>query len=145
MLIKQVSVFLENRPGTLRELTHLLGASGIDLMALSIADTQNYGIVRMIVSDDQVDGALRALRGSGFTARVNNVICAEVEDRPLGLNALLETIESIGVSVEYLYSFLRATGERALIILRLSDPERALQLFADNGVRVLSQDEVDAL
>ena len=121
MLIKQVSVFLENRPGTLRELTHLLGASGIDLMALSIADTQNYGIVRMIVSDDQVDGALRALRGSGFTARVNNVVCAEVEDRPLGLNALLETIESIGVSVEYLYSFLRATGERALIILRLSE------------------------
>lgn len=145
MLIKQVSVFLENRPGSLRELTHLLGASGIDLMALSIADTQNYGIVRMIVSDDQVDGALRALRSSGFTARVNNVVCAEVEDRPLGLNALLETIESIGVSVEYLYSFLRATGERALIILRLSEQDEAVKKLAEKGVKLVSQQEIDRL
>ena len=111
----------------------------------TIADTQNFGIVRMIVSDSQVDEALRALRGSGFTARVNNVVCAEVEDRPLGLNALLETIESIGVSVEYLYSFLRATGERALIILRLSEQDEAVKKLAEKGVKLVSQQEIDRL
>lgn len=145
MFIKQISVFLENRQGTLRELTHLLGASGIDLMALSLADTQNFGIVRIIVADNQVDPALRVLRASGFTARVNNVICAEVEDRPLGLNALLETIDAIGVSVEYLYSFLRATGERALIILRLSEQDESAKKLAEKGVKLVSQQEIDNL
>ena len=145
MLIKQVSVFLENAPGTLRELTRLLGDSQIDLMALSIADTQNFGIVRTIVADNQVDPALKVLRENGYTCRVNNVVCAVVEDRPLGLNELLEKINGIGVSVEYLYSFLRATGENALIILRLSEQDEAVKKLVDAGVRVFSQAEIDRL
>ena len=145
MFIKQVSVFLENTPGTLRELTQMLGRAGIDLMALSIADTQNFGIVRMIVSDRQVDPALNLLRGSGYTARVNNVVCAVVEDRPNGLGELLETIEQIGVSVEYLYSFLRSTGENALIILRLSEQDEAAKKLAEKGVRIVAQEEIDGL
>lgn len=145
MFIKQVSVFLENTPGTLRELTQMLGRAGIDLMALSIADTQNFGIVRMIVSDRQVDPALNLLRGSGYTARVNNVVCAVVEDRPNGLGELLETIEQIGVSVEYLYSFLRSTGENALIILRLSEQDEAAKKLAEKGVRIVTQEEIDGL
>ena len=145
MFIKQISVFLENVPGTLRELTHLLGEGGIDLMALSLADTQNFGIVRIIVADRQVDPALEILRSSGYTCRVNNVICAQVEDRPLGLSDLLEKINVIGVSVEYLYSFLRATGEKALIILRLSEQDESVKKLAEAGVRILSQDETDSL
>ena len=145
MFIKQISVFLENAPGTLRELTHLLGEGGIDLMALSIADTQNFGIVRIIVADRQVDPALEILRASGHTCRVNNVICAEVEDRPLGLSNLLEKINDIGVSVEYLYSFLRATGKNALIILRLSEQDESVKKLAAAGVRVLTQEEIDSL
>ena len=78
MFIKQISVFLENAPGTLRELTHVLGEGGIDLMALSIADTKSFGIVRVIVSDDQIDPALALLRSAGFMAKGNNVICSEV-------------------------------------------------------------------
>ncbi len=145
MFIKQISVFLENNPGTLRELTNLLGSGGIDLMALSIADTQNFGIVRIIVEDNQVDPALKLLRDSGYTCRVNNVICAVVEDRPLGLNDLLETINEIGVSVEYLYSFLRATGDKALIILRLSEQDEAVKKLADKGVNIVTQAEIDNL
>lgn len=145
MFIKQISVFLENTPGSLRELTHLLGVRGVDLMALSIADTQNFGIVRMIVADSQIDPALDALRGAGFTAKVNNVICAVVEDRPLGLNELLVTIKEIGVSVEYLYSFLRSTGENALIVLRLSEQDEAVEKLAARGVRIFSQQEIDQL
>lgn len=145
VFIKQISVFLENDPGTLRELTHLIGKGGIDLMALSIADTQNFGIVRFIVSDEKVDSALKILRDNGYTCRVNNVICAVVEDRPLGLNDLLETIHSIGVSVEYLYSFLRATGDKALIILRLSEQDEAIKKLAAMGVKIISQAEIDKL
>lgn len=145
MFIKQISVFLENTPGTLRELTHLLGNGGIDLMALSIADTQNFGIVRIIVADAQIDPALALLRGNGYTARVNNVICAVVEDRPSGLCELLDTIESLGVSVEYLYSFLRATGDTALIILRLSEQDETVKKLAEKGVRIFSQAEIDRL
>lgn len=145
MFIKQISVFLENAPGTLRELTHLLGNGGIDLMALSIADTQNFGIVRMIVADNQVDAALELLRSNGYTCRVNNVICAVVEDRPLGLHDLLVTIHDIGVSVEYLYSFLRATGDKALIILRLSEQDEAVKKLAAGGVKIIAQEEIDKL
>ena len=145
MFIKQISVFLENTPGTLRELTHLLGEGGIDLMALSIADTQNFGIVRIIVADNQIDPALVLLRGAGYTARVNNVICAAVDDRPLGLCGLLETVESLGVSVEYLYSFVRATGDNALMILRLSEQDETIMKLAATGVRIFTQEEVDKL
>ncbi len=145
MFIKQISVFLENAPGTLRELTHVLGEGGIDLMALSIADTKSFGIVRVIVSDDQIDPALALLRGAGFMAKVNNVICSVVEDRPLGLNELLEKINAIGVSVEYMYSFLRSTGENALIIVRLSEQDEAVHKLAAAGVKIISQEEIDKL
>jgi len=145
MFIKQISVFLENTPGTLRELTHLIGEGGIDLMALSIADTQNFGIVRMIVADNQIDPALDILRANGYTCRVNNVICAVVEDRPLGLHDLLVTIHDIGISVEYLYSFLRATGDKALIILRLSEQDESVKKLAELGVTIIKQDEIDKL
>lgn len=145
MFIKQISVFLENTPGTLRELTHLLGENNIDLMALSIADTQNFGIVRIIVEDKQIDPALKLLRGEGYTCKVNNVICAVVEDRPLGLNEMLVKIDEIGVSVEYLYSFLRATGENALIILRLSEQDESVKKLAEAGIRIFTQAEIDNL
>lgn len=145
MFIKQISVFLENTPGALREVTRLLGEGGIDLMALSIADTQNFGIVRIIAAEAQIDPALKLLRDNGYTARVSNVICAVVEDRPSGLAELLEAIESLGVSVEYIYSFLRTTGDDALIVLRLSEQEEAVQKLAAKGVRILSQKEIDSL
>ena len=114
-------------------------------MALSIADTQNFGIVRIIVSDAQIDPALKLLREAGFMAKVNNVICSVVEDRPLGLNELLVKIHEIGVSVEYMYSVLRSTGENALIIVRLSEQDEAVHKLAAAGVRVVSQAEIDKL
>lgn len=145
MFIKQISVFLENTPGALRELTHFLGEGGIDLMALSIADTQSFGIVRLIVESKQVDTAIKLLKEAGFMSKVNNVICAVVEDRPLGLHDLLVKIQDINVSVEYLYSFLRATGDNALIILRLSEQAESVKKLTELGVKILSQAEIDKL
>ena len=145
MFIKQISVFLENTPGTLRELTELLGKGGVDLMALSVADTQNFGIIRIIVNSAQIELALALLKANGYTAKVNNVICSEVEDRPMGLCELLTIVEAAGLSVEYMYSFLRTAGDNAHMILRLSDKEKGANVFREKGVRILNQADVDAL
>ena len=146
MFIKQISVFLENHPGALREMTELLGKAGVDLLALSVADTQNFGIIRVIVDSASTDSSVKLLRDNGYVAKVNHVICAEVPDRPLGLCELLTLIEKAGLSVEYMYSFLRASREgQAALILRLSDGEKAAKLFEMHDVHMLSQEEVDAL
>ena len=146
MFIKQISIFLENNPGTLREMTELLGKGGVDLLALSIADTQNFGIVRVIVHSSQIDPAMKLLKEAGYVAKVNHVICAVVPDRPLGLCELLAIIEQAGLSVEYMYSFLRkATEGSAHMILRLSDGQKAAQVFGMKNVQMLSQEDVDQL
>ncbi len=146
MFIEQISVFLENHPGALREMTQLLGNAGIDLLALSVADTQNFGIIRLIISSGDTDKALKLLRDAGYIAKINHVICAEVPDRPLGLCELLSLVEKAELSVEYMYSFLRASksGE-AHMILRLSNGEKAARLFRMHDVKMMSQEEVDAL
>ena len=146
MFIKQISVFLENHPGALREMTELLGKGGVDMLALSVADTQNFGIIRIIVAGEQTDPALLTLRDAGYIAKVNHVICAEVPDRPLGLCELLGMIEKAGLSVEYMYSFLRKSEDgNANLILRLNDGKRAAQVFGMKDVTMLSQEEVDNL
>ena len=102
--------------------------------------------MRIIIRGDKVDSTLKLLRDNLYTARVNHVVCAEVADRPMGLCELLTLIEQAGLSVEYMYSFQRGSQKNyAHMILRLSDGEKAMQLFEMHNVRVLSQDEVDAL
>lgn len=143
MFIKQVSVFLENRVGALRELTSLLGANGMDIRELSVADTQNFGIIRMIFRSDIMDSVVSLLKESGYTARVNRVICAEIGDKAGGLGSLLEIVEKGGLSVEYMYSFRRTASGNVLMVLRLSDQEKGVQVLKDAGIVVHSQDEAD--
>ena len=146
MFIQQLSIFLENNPGTLRAMTELLGKGGIDLLALSIADTQSFGIVRTIVTSSQIDKALALLRENGYIAKVNHVICAAVPDRPLGLSELLAVIEQSKLSVEYMYSFLRAAEPgTARMILRLDDGKKAEEVFEYSGIVMLGQEEVDQM
>lgn len=146
MFIEQISVFLENRNGALREMTQLLGNAGVDLLALSVADTQNFGIIRLIISSGMTGEALKLLRDNGYIAKINHVICAEVPDRPLGLCELLDIVEKAELSVEYMYSFLRAAQPgKAHMILRLSNGEKAAKVFDMRGVKMLSQEEVDGL
>ena len=146
MFIKQISVFLENAPGTLRELTELLGKGGIDLLALSIADTQNFGIVRIIASSEDIEKATKLLKEGGYVAKINHVICAAVPDRPMGLCELLGVIDQAGLSVEYMYSFLRKASEgSAQMILRLNDGKKAAQVFSMKNIEMLSQEDVDRL
>ena len=146
MFIQQLSVFLENKAGTLREMTEILGKGGVDLLALSLADTQSFGIVRMIISSSQIEPAMELLKQNGYISRTNHVICAAVPDRPGGLAELLAVIEGAGLSVEYMYSFRRTnTSGMAYMVLRLNDGKKAAQTFELHGIGMLSQEDVDSL
>jgi len=145
MFVKQISVFLENTRGSLRALTELLGKNGVDLLAVSIADTQSFGILRCVVRDPECERAVQVLKDAGHSTRVNDVLCVAVEDRPAGLADVLAILDDNDIFIDYTYSFVRGRDKQALIILKLSDPARALELFSQSGVSVLSQSEVDAL
>ncbi len=143
MYVKQVSVFLENKKGSLTDLTGILSNSGIDLIALSIADTEQYGILRCIMTD--MDKGVQALKDAGYVVRLTDVLAVCVPDRPGGLNEVLELLTANDISVEYVYSFVRSTGSHALVIFHLSDLQKGQKVLTDRGVKLLDNDEVRSL
>ncbi|NLJ65294.1 MAG: hypothetical protein GX337_07885 [Christensenellaceae bacterium] len=143
MDVKQLSVFIENTPGSLVSLTRLLGDNGIDLISLSIADTASFGILRGIV--EEPEKALHIVLDAGFTARLDTVIPIQVPDEPGSLSKVLEFLGMNNIFIEYLYSFMRNGGGEAYIILRTKQIEEALKLFKEKGVHVLSAKEVYSL
>lgn len=143
MRVKQISVFLENRKGSLAAVSNVLGTNGLDMLALSIADTDNFGICRMIVSDSEA--GVRFLRSAGYTVRLTDVLVVCVPDRPSGLAEILRLMEKEDISVEYLYSFVRNSGFNALIIFRVSNIDKAERVFAEHHVETLSQEQVESL
>ena len=145
MFTKQISVFLENTTGSLYSMTRLLGESKVDLIALSIADSDSFGVLRCVTHSDEIPRALDALRTGGYTARISDVMCVCVPDRPSGLSDVLGIINDAGISIEYLYSFVRNTGVDALIIFKLNDPEKGAKVLRENGIEILDQQKVDLL
>lgn len=140
MFIKQLSVFLENKKGRLASLASVMARNGIDLYALSIADTTNFGILRALTND--TDKAARILREEGFMVNTTEVIAAEVDDRPGGLAKVLDVLDAGGIGVEYLYSFVRNPSDSALILFRVSDTEAAFKVLTEAGVRLIGLDEL---
>ena len=149
MYITQISVYLENDHGTLRTLTKTLADAGIDMLGMSIADTANFGIARIVVREADFNGAIIALINAGFMARKNKVLCAAVPNKPAGLDSVLAVIEANGIFIEYMYSFNYNLAGNALLIVRLSsdkmDEDAIAGILSDNGVKRVSQDEVNAL
>lgn len=143
MQVEQISVFLENRAGRLAEITRVLGKAGVNIRAFSLADTSDFGILRLIVNDN--DKAKAALKEHGFTVRKTNVVAVEVEDRPGGLNHILELLGKENINVEYMYAFVQHTGENAVIIFRFDDIDAAVKLLLNNNVKVLEGKTVYAL
>ena len=145
MFITQISVFLENARGTLREMTKLLAENEIDIMALSIADTSNFGIVRMIIREACIDKALNCLKNAGFMVKKTNVICVGVPNKSGALDNILAIIEETDVSIEYIYSFNYNVAGDALFVLRLSASEKVIELFKAKNIRMYSQEEINKL
>jgi len=141
--VKQISVFIENQPGKLAAFAELLAREGIDLVALSIADTTNFGILRCIVCD--YERAAKVMGDAGYTARLTDVLAISVPDRPGGMAGAIHALTAAGISIEYLYSFVRSAGHNALLIFRVENLEKAAKVLADAGVALISQEEVRTL
>ncbi len=134
MRVRQVSVFAENRPGRLRDLLAALGDADVNIRALSIAETIEFGIVRMILSD--TEKGLRALRAAGFTVVVNDVLAVQIPDRPGGLlKAVAVPLTEAGINIEYVYAFADRPAENALVVLKTSDLARAEKLIEELSAR----------
>lgn len=141
MYIKQISVFIENRTGRLAEFCRLLGDNGIDMIAITIADTTSFGILRAIVSD--TDRAVQVLREANYAVTITEVLAVAINDQPGGLASALELLRAHNVNVEYLYSFVRHVGDDCAILFRVDQPEEAVRVFMENGIRLLSAAEVE--
>jgi hypothetical protein len=144
MMIRQLSLFLENRSGQLRVPCKVLGDAGIDILTMSLADTQQFGILRLVVKD--WEKAKRALEAAGVVVNVTDVLAIDVPDRPGGLASVLESFEKAGLGIEYMYALAaaRERGNYATLVFRLGDPERAARLLRDAGVKLLTSEELFA-
>ena len=144
MSVKQISVFLENRPGCLHEMTKALAEAGIDLRGLSLAETSDFGIVRLIVDD--ITGTASTLREAGFVASMTDVLAVEVPNVPGGLNKVLEVLDGAGVNVEYMYAILgNKKSDTAYMIFRVNDNTKASTALTVSGVKIMGAEELSAL
>ncbi|MBR0150679.1 MAG: ACT domain-containing protein [Synergistaceae bacterium] len=144
MSVKQISVFLENRPGCLHEMTKALAEAGIDLRGLSLAETSDFGIVRLIVDD--VLGTANTLKEAGFVASLTDVLAVEVPNVPGGLNRVLEILDGAGINVEYMYAILgNKKSDTAYMIFRVNDNAKASSALTGAGVKIMGAEELSAL
>ena len=140
MKIKQLSVFLENKPGRLSVPCKALAKAGLSILTLSLADTRQFGILRLILKD--WEKAREVLQGTGCIVNVTEVIAIEVEDRPGGLADVLEIIEKASVNLEYMYAFTFRSEDKAVLVFRFEDPDAAIQLLQSKGVNVIGSVEL---
>ncbi|RMG73059.1 MAG: ACT domain-containing protein [Nitrospirae bacterium] len=140
MKVEQISIFLENKSGRLAEVTGLLAEAGINIRALSLADTSDFGILRLIVND--TEKAKQVLKENGFTVGKTEVVAVEVPDRPGGLAGILKALGGKGINVEYMYAFVQSSGENAIIIFRFDELDRAIEALQTAGVRILKGEEL---
>ncbi|MGB9736347.1 MAG: ACT domain-containing protein [bacterium] len=139
-MAQQISVFIENTRGRLREITELLKNQNIDIKAITIADTPDFGVVRMITSDNQK--ALKILKEGGFTTRTTDVIAIKIENKPGSLFNVLSVLDKHGINVEYLYSYAASPEKEAILIFRFDNNETAQKILADTNISILSTEEL---
>lgn len=140
MIIKQISVFVENKSGRLAQITKVLADNNIDIRALSLADTTKFGILRFIVTEPE--RAEQVLRAADLTVSITDVIAVSVEDQPGGLSYPLGILNENGINVEYIYAFVGAPHDKAFVILRVDDNQHAGKILADKGIPLLCTKDI---
>ena len=143
MQVEQISVFLENKSGRLSEVTAILTESNVNIRALALADTSDFGVLRLIVDD--TEKALQAMKNSGFTVSKTNVVAVEVADRPGGLHDILTMLHEAGLNVEYMYAFVHASGNNAVMLFRIEQDQMAIELLKSKGVTVIDGEQLYSL
>lgn len=139
MKVTQISIFLENTGGRIAEATSILAKADINIRAMSLADTTDFGVLRLIVSD--VDKAETALKAQGFTVGKTNVVAVQVEDKPGGLNAILQILAQADINVEYIYALLKE-GHNAVMIFRFDNTDNALKVLEANNIKIFTGEDV---
>jgi hypothetical protein len=136
MKVEQISIFIENKSGRLAEITRILGDAGINIRALSLADTSDFGILRLIVND--VEKAKSVLKEGSFTVNKTEVVAVEVPDQPGGLSNILQCLDRDQINVEYMYAFVERCGGNAVIIFRFDDTDKAIETLKGSGFNILA-------
>lgn len=142
MKVKQISVFLGNKSGRLATVTKVLGENRINIRALSLADTTDYGVLRLIVNDPAK--AMQVLKEHDFTVSETEVLAVAIADEPGGLDRVLQILKEPGVNIEYMYAFVGKTREDAVVVIRMDQIDQALELLLKSGVKLLNAEEVYA-
>jgi len=143
MRIKQISVFLENRQGRLYDVCSLLGNNNVNIRALTIAETESFGVLRIVV--DQSDAAIKLLRDNHFVANFTDVIAIEVPDKPGGLASVLKVLAENEVNIEYMYGFVEKFSDKALLVMRFEDTDFAQQILSKHNVHVVAEKDIQGL
>ena len=143
MKVRQISIFLENRSGRLAGVLKEVGRAGVNIRALSLADTSDFGILRLIVDD--VDKCVKALKDGGHTVSLTEVLAVEVPDHPGGLSGILDVLSTANLNVEYMYAFVSRATEKAVVVFRFEDINAALAALKKAGISVLAAETVYSL
>ncbi len=140
MKINQISVFLENRKGRLYDVTDILGKNKIDIRALTVAESQDFGVLRMVV--DKPQEALNLLKANGFVANFTEIVALEVEDKPGGLSKILGILTKNNINVEYMYGFVEKFSKKALMVFRFENTDKALDVLTKHKIKILKKDNI---
>ena len=143
MAVKQISIFIENKEGRIKKAINTLAEENINIRALSIADTTKYGILRLIVSDNEK--AIDALEKDGFIVKENEVIILAVPDKPNGLNSTLAVFDENGINLEYLYAFVSTKSDEAIVVMRIENMEKAFEALENSDVKILDAEDIKDL
>jgi len=143
MKLKQISIFLENRKGRLWKALNILSGAKLNIRALSIADTSEFGILRIIIPE--TEQAKEILEDANFVVKINNVIAVSISDKPGGLESVLEALNLMDINVEYIYAFVEKKGENAIVVIRTEDIDAGIAALEKGGITVLSPEEVYSL
>ena len=140
MSVKQLSVFIENKAGKLRKAVNAMSQAGVNIRALSIADSSKYGILRLIVSDNEA--AIKSLKAEKFTVKENDVIVVGIKDEPNGLNSVLEILEKAEINVEYVYAFVSTKADEAIVVFKIENYEDGLKALNEANANILYEDDL---
>jgi hypothetical protein len=143
MKITQISIFLENRKGRLYDVCSLLGQNNVNIRALTIAETESFGVLRIVV--DKSDMAIKLLRDNHFVANFTDVVAIEVPDKPGGLASILKVFADNDVNIEYMYGFVEKFSDKALLVMRFEDTDFAQQILAKHNIHVVAEKDIQGL
>ena len=139
----QISVFIENKEGRIKKAIDTLAKAGVNIRALSVGDTSKYGILRLIVSDNEK--AVKSLEDDGFIVKESEVIVIAVPDKPNGLNSTLAILDDANINLEYIYAFVSSQPDEAIVAIKVEDPEKANEVFEKNNAKILKKEDLEKI